>query len=259
MSQNNKLECIKLKNILQKDDSKDYLDNLQKWINNDECNCNLCNYYINLHKLINLLDFETILISTGMSDISEVLKTISVYDSSKEILLMSCRSSYPASLEDIDLGEINHLINYTNCTVGYSDHTEGSLASLLAVASGAKFIERHFTTNKFLPGPDNRMSIDSRETSDLSNKLQLVSRSLQREQKIIHPCEQLTFSMQKKSMRFPANIKKGQTIHTEDMLWVAPPEGFSLFQASLPRKRLRITQNVKKGEPVTEDNIQIIN
>ena len=172
---------------------------------------------------------------------------------------MSCRSSYPASLEDIDLGELNYLKNNTNCMVGYSDHTEGSIASLLAVASGAKFIERHFTTNKFLPGPDNRMSIDSRETSDLSINLQLVSKSLKREQKIMHPCEQLTFSMQKKSMRFPENIKKGQMIHTDEMLWVAPPEGFSLFQARLPRTKLRITKNVLKGEPVTEENVQIIN
>lgn len=61
MSQNNKLECIKLKNILQKDDSKDYLDNLQKWINNDECNCNLCNYYINLHKLMKKDDISIIM------------------------------------------------------------------------------------------------------------------------------------------------------------------------------------------------------
>ena len=172
---------------------------------------------------------------------------------------MSCRSSYPASLEDIDLGEINYLIKNTGCTVGYSDHTEGDLASLLAVASGAKFIERHFTTNKFLPGPDNRMSLDSKETLNLSNNLQIVAKSLKREQKIIHPCEQSTFSMQKKSLRFPENIKIGQVIHTDDMVWTAPPEGFSLFQARLPRTRLKVTKNVFKGDPITKDNVQIIN
>jgi hypothetical protein len=64
--------------------------------------------------------------------------------------------------------------------------------------------------------------------------------------------------MQKKSMRFPENIKKGETIHTDDMLWIAPPEGFSLFQASIPRVRLKVTQNVLKGDPVTENNVQII-
>ena len=212
---------------------------------------------INLHKLINLLDFETILISTGMSDISEVLKTISVYDSSKEILLMSCRSSYPASLEDIDLGnKLPYKIQIVRLVIR---PYRGSLASLLAVASGAKFVERHFTTNKFLPGPDNRMSIDSKETAELSNKLQIVSKSTKTKRKIIHPSEQGTFSMQKKSMRFPENIKEGQTIHTDEMLWIAPPEGFSLFQARLPRTRLRITKNVLKGDPVTEDNVQIIN
>ncbi len=237
-------------------DSAFEINNLnQKIIKVASMDCN----NLNLHKAINSLDFETVIISTGMSDIAEVLKTISIYDSDKELLLMSCRSSYPASLEDIDLGEINYLIENTNCTVGYSDHTEGDLASLLAVASGAKFIERHFTTNKFLPGPDNRMSIDAKETLNLSNKLQIVSKSLKRKQKIIHPCEQTTFSMQKKSLRFPENIKKGQVLHTDDMVWTAPPEGFSLFQARLPRTKLRITKNVLKGDPITEDNVQIIN
>ena len=237
-------------------DSAFEINNLgQKIIKVASMDCN----NLSLHKTINSLDFETIIISTGMSDISEVLRTITIYDSNKEILLMSCRSSYPASFEDIDLGEINYLIKGTNCTVGYSDHTEGNLASLLAVASGAKFIERHFTTNKFLPGPDNRMSIDSKETAELSNKLQIVSNSIKSKRKIIHPCEQGTFSMQKKSMRFPENIKEGQTIHTDEMHWIAPPEGFSLFQARLPRTRLRITKNVLKGDPVTEDNVQIIN
>ena len=103
------------------------------------------------------------------------------------------------------------------------------------------------------------MSIDSKETAELSNKLQIVSKSIKSKRKIIHPCEQGTFSMQKKSMRFPENIKEGQTIHTDEMHWIAPPEGFSLFQARLPRTRLRITKNVLKGDPVTEDNVQIIN
>ena len=52
MTYNNELECIQLKNILQNDNSEDYLDSIHKWINNDKCQCNICNYYFNLNKLM---------------------------------------------------------------------------------------------------------------------------------------------------------------------------------------------------------------
>ncbi len=213
---------------------------------------------IQLHNKINSLDFETIIISTGMTYISEIIRSLSIYDKKKEILLMSCRSSYPARFEDIDLGEIDYLIKKTNCIVGYSDHTEGNMASLLSVASGARFIERHFTTNKCLPGPDNRMSIDHKETIELSKNLQIVANSIMKKQKIIHPSEQNTFSMQKKSLRFQAKKYKGDIIHTDELVSVAPPEGFSIFQANLPRGYLKIIKDVGQGEPINANNVSIL-
>lgn len=212
---------------------------------------------IKLHKTINELNFKSVIISTGMSTFPEIERTISLYEN-KEILLMSCRSTYPAKLEDIDLGEIPFLSNKTNTMVGFSDHTEGDNASLLAVALGAKFIERHFTINKNLSGPDNIMSINELETMKLSKNLQTVSDSIERNQKIIHPSEQNTFNMQKKSLRFKEDKKKGDIIHTDDLISVAPPQGFSLFQSDLPRTFLKIRVNVQKGEPVSKDNIEIM-
>ncbi len=210
---------------------------------------------LRLHNELNSLKFESIIISTGMSNISEIKRSLSIYKNRKDILLMSCRSSYPARFEDIDFGEINYLKNETNCMVGFSDHTEGDLASLISIASGATFIERHFTTNKFLPGPDNRMSIDHQETLELSKKLQIVAESMSKEQKIIHPSEQTTFAMQKRSLRFPISKKKGDTIHTDELISVAPPEGYSIFQATLPRTNLRVIKDVVEGEPVNELNV----
>ena len=70
---------------------------------------------IELHKQIDSLNFEAVIISTGISDIREIERTITIYNPSTEILLMSCRSSYPASLDDIDLGEVQFLkaINFS--------------------------------------------------------------------------------------------------------------------------------------------------
>ena len=213
---------------------------------------------IALHKKINSLNFQTIIISTGMTNFEELKRTLSVYKKNQEILLMSCRSSYPARLEDIDLGEIIFLKSNTKCEIGFSDHTEGNIASLLAVAGGASFIERHFTIDKSLPGPDNKISIDIDETKELSKSLQQVSCSLNVKRKIIHPSEQNTFSMQKKSLRFAHDIPKGKIIHTDDLISMAPPLGYSLFQSNLPRSFLKVKENVKYGDPVSEKNIEII-
>ena len=225
----------------------------QKMVKVASMDCN----NISLHKKLNELDFETIIISTGMTTFSEIVRTLSVYEE-KEILLMSCRSSYPARLSDIDLGEIKFLIDNTSKFVGYSDHTEGDHASLLAVAAGATFIERHFTINKNLGGPDNIMSINENEISKLSKNLQLVAESINKNHKIIHPSEQNTFNMQKKSLRFARSYNKDETIHTDDLISQAPPEGFSNFQATLPRTFLKVKINVQVGEPINENNIEII-
>ena len=160
---------------------------------------------IQLHKKINSLGFKSIIISSGMTDYEELKRSLSVYDNNQEILIMSCRSTYPARFEDIDLGEIKFLKNSMTHEIGYSDHTEGNLVSLLAVSSGATFIERHFTIDKKLPGPDNKISINPEETKELSRLLQQVFDSINNKRKIIHSSEQNTFSMQKKSMRFPKN------------------------------------------------------
>ncbi len=210
---------------------------------------------IELHNALNKLDFETIIISTGMSNLNEVLRTLSIYKN-KQILLMSCRSSYPVNLNDIDLGEIKFLKEKTGLNVGFSDHTEGILASLLAVASGATFIERHFTINKSLPGPDNKMSLNAKEMNELSKNLQITFNSVNRKRKIIHACEQNTFQMQKKSLRFPKNFKKNEIIHTSDLVFIAPPEGYCQFQSELRVGKLKLLKDVNKGSSVNQTNVK---
>ena len=163
---------------------------------------------IQLHKKINSLGFKSIIISSGMTDFEELKRSLSVYDKNQEILIMSCRSTYPARLEDIDLGEIQFLKRFLPHEIGFSDHTEGKLVSLLAVSSGATFIERHFTIDKKLPGPDNKISINSQETLELSRLMQQVSYSLKNKRKIIHSSEQNTFSMQKKIDEISQNLRK---------------------------------------------------
>ena len=201
---------------------------------------------IQLHRCIAKHKFETVIISTGMSDINEIHRTLSLYPKDTELLIMSCRSAYPTSFYDVDFGEIQYLRQETERPVGFSDHTQDLYASMASTLCGASFIERHFTTNQSLVGPDNAISLNSNQIKILTKMLDSIHKTLQYKRKIIHPVEQQTFAIQKKSLRFPYDMQRGERIHTDNLIAIAPPEGFSRFHIDLTPGFYTIEQNVRK-------------
>ncbi len=111
---------------------------------------------------------KTIILSTGMSTIDDVRDAVNIIKENGEsnLVLLHCVSNYPASEVDVNLKAINTLKEEFNTTVGYSDHTKGNNAAIIALALGAKVIEKHFTINKSLPGPDHSMSLNPKELED---------------------------------------------------------------------------------------------
>ena len=195
---------------------------------------------------------KSIIISTGMSDIEEVKRTVAIYPADKEVMLMSCRSAYPTSYEDIDLGEITYLQECFGLPVGFSDHTEDLYASIASIAVGASFLERHFTISRQLVGPDNQMSLCGVELNKLSNIAEITSVSVQKKRKILHPVEQATFSVQKKSLRFPRDLRAGSIINTAELVSQAPPVGFTDFHISIGSGFYEVTEDVKALQPISE-------
>lgn len=107
---------------------------------------------------------KPIILSTGMSYLEEVrLALEEIYQFNKNVILLQCTSDYPVSDEDANLKIINTFKNNFNILVGYSDHTVGIGAAPYAVVMGAKVIEKHFTLNKKLNGPDHKASLDPQE------------------------------------------------------------------------------------------------
>jgi len=117
-----------------------------------------------------------LILSTGMATEDEIefsLNQVGVSDGYPVILLL-CVSEYPAPLKNVNLNRITTLKSkYQNLVIGFSDHTEGSFASVVAIAKGATVIEKHFTLDKNLPGPDHWFSADPKELSDLVEKAKL--------------------------------------------------------------------------------------
>jgi N-acetylneuraminate synthase/N,N'-diacetyllegionaminate synthase len=123
---------------------------------------------------------KPVLLSTGMSFLSEVADAVYNLRSAgaQEILLMHCVSAYPTAPQQMNLRALQTLESYFELPVGLSDHSEGILLPLVAVAMGAVLIEKHFTLDKNAPGPDHKASMDPKELQVLIRNLREVEASL---------------------------------------------------------------------------------
>ena len=127
-------------------------------------------------KLINYCvdNFDKIIISTGTSTFSEIKNSIR-YVPKDKLILLHCVSSYPCDFEVVNLPRILDL-NTLSSSVGYSDHTEGIEASVMSLLYNVKFIEKHFTTDRNLPGRDNKFAILPEELKRLKEYIDIHSK-----------------------------------------------------------------------------------
>ena len=157
---------------------------------------------------------KPILLSTGMSFLSEVADAVWNLKSAgaKEILLMHCVSSYPANCKDMNLRALQTLQSYFELSVGLSDHSEGILLSLVAVALGAVVVEKHFTLDKTSRGPDHRASIEPAELKQLVENLREVEASLGDGRKRPRDAEEEGRLLGRRSIVAAVDIRIGETI-----------------------------------------------
>lgn len=123
---------------------------------------------------------KPVLLSTGMCYLSEIAEAVWTLKSAgaKDLLLLHCVSAYPASPESLNLRAIQTLSDHFGLLVGYSDHSQEILYSLMAACLGATLIEKHFTLDKNAPGPDHRSSMDREDLKSLIQNLRKVEISL---------------------------------------------------------------------------------
>jgi N,N'-diacetyllegionaminate synthase len=119
-------------------------------------------------------------ISTGMATFADMNDAVEEFRSAggKDLILLHCTSSYPTPAEDVHLRKIAALAAAFDCAAGLSDHTDGTVAAVGAVALGACMIEKHFTLDNNLPGPDHRFSADPREFRSLVDSVRTMEKSL---------------------------------------------------------------------------------
>ncbi len=169
-----------------------------------------------------------VILSTGMSDLDEVeaaLKALELAGTPRSMVsLLHCNTQYPTPMRDVNLRAMEALRTLGAASVGYSDHTLGTEVPIAAVALGARIIEKHFTLDKSLPGPDHRASLEPDELQLMVNQIRNIEQALGSADKHVSPSERPNIEVARKSIVAARNIAKGELL-TEDNITVKRPGG----------------------------------
>jgi N-acetylneuraminate synthase/N,N'-diacetyllegionaminate synthase len=195
-----------------------------------------------------------IILSTGMSTMEEVRAAVETLRQAgaTQLILLHCVSNYPADPRDANLRAMAAMAEAFQVPVGYSDHTPGIEVALAAVALGACVIEKHFTLDRTLPGPDHRASLMPQELEALVRGIRIVESSLGDGRKRPMPSEADTAAVARRSLAAARDIAAGQTL-TEDAIEILRPGG-GLPPALRPAVVGRTaTVDILAGTPLTWD------
>ncbi len=206
-----------------------------------------------LHKTISKFN-KSVIISTGMSNITDIEKCLKIYKSRNKISLLHCVSNYPCSPESINLNVLNTLKKKFKCTIGYSDHSVGNVASITAVSKGYKILERHLTLNKLDKGPDHQSSLEPDEFKKFVNDIRLVEKVSGNNIKSCQPEEKEMKMISSKSLHVKKDMFAGDKISEDDLISKRPGNGISPanFKKVLNRK---LKNNIKKGNQLKYKNL----
>lgn len=165
-----------------------------------------------------------VIMSTGMSDIDEIRDAIKVLKENgcPDIKLLHCNTMYPTPFEDVNLKAMDTLKNEFNVEVGYSDHTTGIEVPIAAVSLGATVIEKHFTLDKTMEGPDHAASLNPDELKAMVSAIRNIEKALGAGEKIVTESEKANKAVARKSIVAACDIKSGD-IFTEDNITTKRP------------------------------------
>lgn len=196
---------------------------------------------------------KKVLLSTGMANLGEIEAALTILrkNGTRNITLLHCNTEYPTPFEDVNLNALKTLKEAFKLEVGYSDHTEGIVASLGAVALGAVVIEKHFTLDKTMEGPDHRASLEFEELKALCKGIRELEKALGSGIKKASKSEAKNKIIARKSLVAKREIQKGEKFSIENLTTKRPGSGISAmrYEEYLGKRALK---TYKKDELINE-------
>lgn len=174
---------------------------------------------------------KNVILSTGMSTMEEIDNALNVLinegTNKENITVLHANTEYPTPFEDVNLNAMLSIKNRFNIKVGYSDHTNGIQVPIAAVALGATVIEKHFTLDKEMDGPDHKASLEPDELKEMVRSIRIIESTLGSGIKEPSVSEQKNINIVRKSIHAKVNISKGEIYTEENIITKRPATGIS--------------------------------
>lgn len=175
-----------------------------------------------------------VIMSSGMCTLGDIEAAMNVLTMNgldeSEISLLHCNTEYPTPFEDVNLRAMLTLKQCFGVRVGYSDHTKGIEVPIAAVAMGAEIIEKHFTLDRTLPGPDHVASLEPNELKEMTVAIRNIENAIGTGLKKVTASEQKNIAIARKSIIAARNIKAGEIFTDENLTAKRPGNGISPMQ-----------------------------
>lgn len=170
-----------------------------------------------------------VIMSTGMCEMNEIQDAVSVLEKNgaNDIVLLHCNTQYPTPYEDVNLSAMKQIADVTNKEIGYSDHTLGIEVPIAAVALGATVIEKHFTLDKNMEGPDHRASLEPNELKMMIDAIRNIEACIGDGMKKRTDSEEKNYLIVRKSIVAKKAIRMGEELTEENITVKRPGIGIS--------------------------------
>lgn len=172
-----------------------------------------------------------VIVSTGMATLQEIEDTLGVlYQAGvnqSELIVLHCNTAYPTPFEDVNLSCLQTMHNHFKLPIGYSDHTQGDEVAIASVALGAVAIEKHFTIDRGLPGPDQSTSLEPEEFAAMVQRIRNIEQVKGDGIKQPTASEKINIEIARKSIVAKTDIKQGDFFSSENITTKRPATGLS--------------------------------
>ncbi len=200
------------------------------------------------------------LLSTGMSTIKEIKDCIKLLKSNgiqdNQIAILHCNTEYPTPYKDVNLNVLNQFKKtFKENKIGFSDHSSNVYAALASIPYGVSFIEKHFTLDKTLPGPDHKASLDEQEFKELVKGSKAILESMGSSEKIVTNSEKKNIFIARRSIVAKKNIKKGELFSEENITTKRPGNGISAWNWNKILGK-KAEKNFKEDDLITHSSLK---
>ena len=169
---------------------------------------------------------KKVILSTGMATIDEIKEALNVLKNC-DVSLLHCTTEYPCPYDNVNMKAMLTMKEHFNLPVGYSDHTQGIEIPIMAVAMGAEIIEKHFTLNKTMEGPDHKASLEPEELKQMVKSIRNIEKAFGSGVKEPQESEKKNIEIARKSIVAKCNIKKGEILTADNLTVKRPATGIS--------------------------------